>query len=327
MTKKRYVIGVDLGATWLRLVLSDKEGTFLGKMQKRVDKSSEKAIGKQIVTMIRSLCEDSGVDPTTLGGVGIASAGPLNMKEGALVKPTNLPFEYVPLTNPIRKELGLPTYLVNDCTAAVLGERMFGAGKELDNLAYITIGTGIGGGVMVDGRLLLGKDGNAVEIGHLTIDFTGKLTCGCGKKGHWEAYCSGRNIPNFVKMRLEEIDQKSVDSSLLFKKVKDDSSSLSSQDLFDAAKKGDKLSLQLVEEIGTLNAIGFADVINAYDPSLITVGGTVALKNEKLVLSPIKKNVENYAVNRLPKITLTPLDEDVGMYGAIAVLLNLNLKT
>jgi glucokinase len=167
----------------------------------------------------------------------------------------------------------------------------------------------------------LGKDGNAVEVGHFTIDFRGRLRCGCGKKGHWEAYCSGRNIPNFVRMRLEEIDKKIVTRSLLFKKVKGNLSKLSSEDIFNVAKSGDDLSLQLIEEIGNLNAIGFANVINAYDPSLITVGGTVTLKNKKLVLSPIKKYVKNYALNRLPKIMVTPLGEDVGMYGAVATVL------
>lgn len=320
--KEKHIIGVDLGGTWVRLALSNKEGNFIGKVQKRVDKSSEKAISKQIITLIRLLCKKSNIDSASLEGVGIASTGPLNLKEGALVKPTNLPFEYIPLTKPISKELGLPAYLVNDCTAAVLGERKFGAGKGLDNIVYITIGTGIGGGAIVDGRLLLGKDGNAVEIGHLTIDFQGRLTCGCGKKGHWEAYCSGRNIPNFVRMRIKEIDKKIVKKSLLIKKMKDDLSTLSSQDLFNAAKSGDKLSLQLIEEIGILNAIGFANVINAYDPSIITVGGTVTLKNKKLVLSPIKKYVKNYVVNRVPKIMVTPLGEDVGIYGAVATVLN-----
>ena len=319
--KEKYIIGVDLGGTWVRLALSDEKGNFIGKVQKEVDKSSEKAIGKQIVAMVRLLCMEGDVDFASIEGVGIASTGPLNLKEGVLVKPTNLPFEYVPLAEPISRELGLPTYLFNDCTAAVLGERKFGNGKGLDNIAYITIGTGIGGGAIVDGRLLLGKDGNAVEIGHLTIDFKGRLKCGCGKKGHWEAYCSGRNIPNFVRMRLKEIDKKIVKKSLLFKKLKGDLSKLSSQDLFNAAKSGDKLSLQLIEEIGILNAIGFANVINAYDPSLITVGGTVTLKNKKLVLSPIKKYVKNYVVNRVPKIMVTPLGEDVGVYGAVAAVL------
>jgi len=321
LVREKYIIGVDLGGTWVRLALSNKEGNFIGKVQKRVDKSSEKAIGKQIITMIRLLCKESNVDSASLEGVGMAATGPLDLKKGALIEPTNLAFEYVPLAKPINRELGLPTYLVNDCTAAVLGERRFGAGKGLDNIVYITIGTGIGGGAIVDGWLLLGKDGNAVEVGHFTIDFRGRLRCGCGKKGHWEAYCSGRNVPNFVRMRLEEIDEKIVKRSLLFKKVKGDLSKLSSEGIFNVAKSGDGLSLQLIEEIGILNAIGFANVINAYDPSLITVGGTVTLKNKKLVLSPIKKYVKNYALNRLPKIMVTPLGEDVGMYGAVAAVL------
>ncbi|MFQ5836240.1 MAG: ROK family protein [Candidatus Bathyarchaeia archaeon] len=324
--KEKYIIGVDLGGTWVRLALSNKEGNFIGKVQKKVDKSSEKAVGKQIITLIRLLCKEGDVDSASLEGVGIASTGPLDLKEGALIKPVNLPFDHIPLTKPISKELGIPVYLVNDCTGAVLGERKFGAGKGLDNIVYITIGTGIGGGAIVDGQLLLGKDGNAVEIGHLTIDFRGRLKCGCGKKGHWEAYCSGRNIPNFVRMRLKEIDKKIVKKSLLFKKVKGDLSKLSSQDLFNGTKSGDKLSLQLIEEIGILNAIGFANVINAYDPSLITVGGAVTLKNKKLVLAPIKKYVKNYVVNRVPKIIVTPLGEDVGIYGAVAAVLKFRSK-
>ena len=321
LPERKYIIGVDLGGTWVRVALSDEKGKIMEKMQEKVDVSSEKAISNQIVKIVRILCNKSGVDVTSLEGVGIASAGPLDIKEGALINPTNLPFDYVPLTGPISEQLSVPAFLTNDCTAAVLGEREFGAGRGLDNLVYITMGTGIGGGAIVDGHLLLGKDGNAVEIGHITIDYEGRLECGCGKRGHWEAYCSGRNIPNYVRMRLEEVDEELKRQSLLFKKIKGELSQLSSQDLFEAAKRGDKLSLQLVEEIGVLNAIGFANVINAYDPSLITVGGTVALKNEELILPPIRKYVKNYAVNRLPKIIVTPLGENIGIYGGISMVL------
>ena len=321
LPERKYIIGVDLGGTWVRVALSDEKGKIMEKMQEKVDVSSEKAISNQIVKIVRILCDRSGVDVASLEGVGIASAGPLDIKEGALINPTNLPFDYVPLTGPISEQLSVPAFLTNDCTAAVLGEREFGAGRGLDNLVYITMGTGIGGGAIVDGHLLLGKDGNAVEIGHITIDYEGRLECGCGKRGHWEAYCSGRNIPNYVRMRLEEIDEELKRQSLLFKKIKGEVSQLRSQDLFEAAKRGDKLSLQLVEEIGVLNAIGFANVINAYDPSLITVGGTVALKNEELILPPIRKYVKNYAVNRLPKIIVTPLGENIGIYGGISMVL------
>jgi len=323
MSERKYIIGVDLGGTWVRAALSDEKGKIMEKVQEKVDVSSEKAVSNQIVKIVRILCNRRGVDINSLEGVGIASAGPLDIKEGALINPTNLPFDYVPLTRPISKQLGVPTFLINDCAAAALGERIFGAGKGLDNLVYITIGTGIGGGAIVDGHLLLGKDGNAVEIGHITIDYEGRLRCGCGKRGHWEAYCSGRNIPNYVRMRLEEVDEELKRQSLLFKKIRGELSQLSSQDLFEAAKRGDKLSLQLVEEIGVLNAMGFANVINAYDPSLITVGGTVALKNEELILPPIRKHVKNYAVNRLPKIIITPLSENIGIYGGISIVLKL----
>ena len=318
LVEEKYVIGVDLGGTWVRAALSDMKGNMILKVREQVDKSSADAISGQIINLACSLCKRKEIGTKSLEGVGIASAGPLSLKEGALVKPTNLPFKYVPLKKPVSEELKVPVYLLNDCTAAVLGEKVFGAGKNVDNLVYVTISTGIGGGAIVDGHLLIGKDGNAHEIGHFTIDLEGRLVCGCGKKGHWEAYCSGRNIPNYVKMRCKEIDESIVKESLLYKKLKEN---LSSKDLYDIARMGDKLSQQLVEEIGKLNAIGFANVINAYDPELITVGGSVTLNNKKLVLTPIKKQVKNYTINRIPKIVTTPLEEDIGLYGAIAAVI------
>lgn len=321
MAKGQHWIGVDLGGTWVRVVLSDEEGNFAEKVDEKVAKSSSKAISGQIIRLTSFLCDKHGLDVATVRGVGIASAGPLIQEEGVLIKPPNLPFDHVPLVKPITEKLGVPACLINDCAGAALGERMFGAAKGLDNYVYVTISTGIGCGAIVNGTLLLGKDGNGHEVGHFVIDYEGKLVCGCGRRGHWEAYCSGRNIPNFVRMRLKELPAKTVKTSLLFERIGSDLSKLTAADLFAAAKKGDSLSLNLVTEVGVLNAIGFANVINAYDPSLITVGGTVTLKNRKLILSPIKKYVGDYAVNRVPKIMVTPLGEDVGVYGAVAAAL------
>jgi glucokinase len=166
----------------------------------------------------------------------------------------------------------------------------------------------------------LGKDGNAVEIGHFVIDYEGRLTCGCGKQGHWEAYCSGKNMPNFVKMRLNEIDPKSVKKSILCGHL-DNRLNLCAQDLFAVAKQGDGLALQLVEEIGILNAIGLANTVVAYDPLLITIGGSVVLENRELILPPIRNHVKEYVQNREPKIALTSLGRDAGLYGAVAAIL------
>ena len=314
--------GVDLGGTNLRGVLSDKRDKFLASRKEKIDLRSESAIVEQIVKMICSLCESKEVKVSALEGVGIASAGPLDMKKGMLVNPTNIPFPEVPLTEPVGKKLGVPVYLLNDCTAAVIGEREFGAGKGVDDLVYITIGTGIGGGAIVDGHLLLGKDGNAVEIGHMVVDYFGKLPCGCGKKGHWEAYCSGKNIPNFVRMRLAEMDQRKVKESSLFKSVGGNLSKLMSQTLFEAAKTGDAVSFRLVEELGVLNAIGVANVVNAYDPSLVTMGGSVVLNNEDMIMKPIEARMGDYTRTRHPKVMVTPLREEVGLYGAVAAVLH-----
>ena len=297
-------------------MLSDGK-EFLEKSTEKTSKISVKSISEQLINMSRLLCKRCGIGVGDVDGICIASAGPIDFRKGELINPTNLPFKRVPLVKPIEAGLGVSAYLLNDCTAGVIGEHEFGAGKGVDNLVYVTIGTGIGGGVYVDGHVLYGKDGNAAEIGHITIDHLGSLRCGCGKRGHWEAYCSGINIPNFVRWRLKTLGAKAGRSSL-YKLAGKDLSNLRAETLFKAARAEDRLSLQLVEELGKLNAIGFANVVNAYDPSLITVGGSVALENERLVIDPIKKHLREHACNRLPEVILTPLGADVGLYGAVA---------
>jgi glucokinase len=318
LTKAGHWIGVDLGGTWVRVVISDEKGNFVERINEKVDKSSAEAISRQIARITRFLCSKHDFRVKAIRGVGIAATGPLIQEKGVLIKPTNIPFDLVSLTKPITEELGIPACLINDCAGAALGENTFGAAKRLDNFVYITIGTGIGCGAIVNGTLLLGKDGNGHEVGHFVIDSEGKLICGCGKPGHWEGYCSGRNIPNFVRMRIKEMAAEAVKESSLFKRVGGDLSKLVAADLFAAAKEHDGLSLDLVNELGVLNAIGFANVISAYDPSLITVGGTVTLKNKRMIMSPIRKHVGRYTVNRVPEIAITPLGDDVGLYGAVA---------
>jgi glucokinase len=318
----RYAIGVDIGGTRIRVALSDEKGRFLSRIEEKIDLKNEKAISGQIIRVSHYICKNSGIALGKIEKIGISSAGPLDLRKGLLIKPTNLPFPIVPLTEPVSGELGIPTFLLNDCAAGVLGEKNFGAGKNVENLVFVAQGTGIGGGAIVDNTLLSGKDGNAVEIGHFTIDMDGRLKCGCGRRGHWEAYCSGRNIPNFVRLKIKEADEKRVKNSLLFKNTIGNFKNLDSKALFTAAKLGDSLSLEIVEDIGRLNAMGFANVVNAYDPSLITVGGSLALRNKKLSINPMKRHLQNYAINRIPKIMITPLGEDANLYGAIAVALS-----
>ncbi|MEM1507874.1 MAG: ROK family protein [Candidatus Bathyarchaeia archaeon] len=316
---RRIAIGVDLGGTNVRVALGDSDGRILGKIVEKTEKGrGAEGISEQIIKMIRAITAEK-VSLKDIEGIGIGSAGPLDIKRGGLMKPTNLPFDFVPLVKPIEDEFGLPTRLLNDCVAAVMGEKYFGLGKSHDNLVYVTISTGIGGGVYVDGHLLIGKDGNAHEIGHFTIDFEGRLLCGCGRRGHWEAYCSGNGIPNYSRLIIEEEGLMKIEGSQLIEDIRREGyANLTAKTIYDYAKSGDGAAKRIVERIGALNAIGFACVIDAYDPSLITVGGSVTLNNPDLVINPVKRHVDKHARNRVPEITLTPLGEDAVLYGAIA---------
>lgn len=307
---KRLYVAVDLGATNIRAAAGDATG-IKRRIAEPTDKSSgAEGIAAQIIRMIRAL------DTGELAAVGVGSIGPLDLDAGCVVDTPNLPFKRIPLVDPLSEAFRVPVRLMNDCSAAVLGEQAFGAGRGLRNIVYVTLSTGLGGGAMVDGHLLVGKDGNAVEIGHLTIDPRSELICGCGCRGHWEAYCSGSNIPNYARLLLRE---KVIEGSLLLELAGGDPGGITSEILFAAANRGDALALWIVEKIGEVNAVGFSDLVNAYDPELITVGGSIALKNPDLILRPILSNIDRHLINRRPEIRITPLGEDAVLYGALAL--------
>jgi len=315
---RRLAFGVDLGGTRVRVVLGDDRGRIFSRVSENTEiRMGPEGISKQIIRIIRSM-RIEGFRLEDAEGVGIGSAGPLDMKRGGLMKPTNIPYEFVPLVEPIEEDLGLRTSLLNDCTSAVVGEKFFGSGKDVQDLAYVTISTGIGGGIYVDGHLLVGKDGNAHEIGHFTIDMDGHLVCGCGKRGHWEAYCSGRNIPDYVNLILDEKTSGEIRRSLLGKVPKNEDGRITAKSLYESAKNGDGLALEIVDKVGHLNAAGFACVNDAYDPSLITVGGSVALNNAELVIEPVRRYIGEHSRNRIPQIDITVLGDDIVSFGALA---------
>ena len=169
-----FYVAVDVGATRIRVSYGNEKGLKEKIVEFTNKNQGPEGISTQIIRMIKEL------NVSRIAAIGIGSAGPLNIKTGQLVNAHNFPFERISLVDPISKAFDKPVLLVNDCSAAVLGEHVFGAGKGLNNIVYITLSTGIGGGAIVDEHLLIGKDGNAVEIGHLTIDPNSSLICGCG---------------------------------------------------------------------------------------------------------------------------------------------------
>jgi glucokinase len=311
-------IGIDLGGTSVRAALGDSKGHILKKLAEKSEKTKgPEGISEQIIRMIHQI-QTEKIGGGKIQGITIGSTGPLNLKKGGLMKPTNFPYDFVPLVEPLEGEFDLPTCLLNDCSAAATGEKFFGMGIGHENLVYITLSTGIGGGIYVDNHLLFGKDGNAHEVGHFTIDFEGHLVCPCGKIGHWEAYCSGRGIPDYAELLLREEKPKELRNSSLLNDAEGDLGKITAKALYNSAKAGDPISVGIVEKIGLLNAVGFACVVDAYDPTLITVGGSIALNNASLVIKPITQHVDEHTRNRVPQIAVTPLGDDAVLYGALA---------
>lgn len=315
---RRLGVGIDLGASRLRVCLGDSEGNLTWRDSKEMSFPSEvEGYVQQVVDAAKEATKRAH-DPSEVAGIGLASTGPLDLLRGGMSRPANVPYEFVPLVAPVSEALSLKVALINDANAGVLGERSFGAGKGEQNLVYITISSGIGGGAVVDGHLLIGKDGNAAEVGHFVVDPSERLVCGCGRRGHWEAYCSGRNIPLFAKLiALEEergSEEVSVESLLGVKGRQADSAAI-----YSAASHGNGFASAVVTAVGKLNALGVANVVNMFDPTLITIGGGVALSNPELVIRPIRELLPKYTVNRVPEVMPTPLGDDACMLGALSL--------
>lgn len=316
---EKLAVAVDLGATRVRVCVGTKSSGIIRKTAKKMILSRRvDDYLAQITATMKELTKASAKDQ--LQGICVASPGPLDLKRGSLYHTPNLPYAEVPIVAALNDAFSVDAYLVNDANAAALGEWLRGAGRGRKNLFYLTISTGIGGGAVVDGRLLLGKDGNAAEIGHTTIDSAGRMTCGCGRPGHWEGYCSGRSIPAFARLLGDELGDEERESMarsrLLRNRIADAAM------VFDEARRGDPFALRVVAEIGKLNAIGVANVVDAFDPEIVTIGGGVALNNPEAILPPIVKHLKAYAINRPPDVRITPLGDDAGLLGALSVPFN-----
>ena len=302
-------IAVDIGATNIRVATGDSDGLQEKTTEPTDIGNGANGVSEQIIRLIEDIRDEK---PES---IGIGSIGPIDLETGEITNTPNYPFNYIPISQPLEEYFGIKTRLVNDCAAAVLGEQMFGAGKGYSSIVYVTISTGLGGGAIVDNHLLMGKDGNAPEIGHITINSDSDIKCGCGSYGHWEAYASGKNIPRYAMKLMKSSWRKSLIGDL----IGGDLELLTSKTIYDAAKQGDEVALGVVAEIGRINAVGFANITNVFDPELITVGGSITLNNPILVLDPIRDNIDKHLINRKPEIMVTPLGEDAVLIGALAL--------
>jgi len=313
-----YIIGVDLGGTNIVSLLMSRDGKILARDARRsLAKEGKERTISQIVTSVREILREGErlkVFSKAILGVGIGSPGPLNTKEGVIHFAPNFPgWIEVPLMQILRDELNLPIFLENDANAAALGEWWLGAGKGVDNLVLLTLGTGIGGGIIIEGEVLHGAWDTAAEIGHMIIH-EGGLTCGCGKQGCLEAYASATGV---VKRTLAAIEK--GEKTLLINLVENRLEDITCELIFKTAEKGDSLARWIVEETARYLGIG----INIINPEMVILSGGMIAAGDTL-FKPVRKYAqENALAAAIKEVKIVPaaLGGNAGAIGAAATVL------
>ncbi len=304
------VIGVDVGATRLRVGFFSRDGHLLARAEARTPSQGGRgSVAKAVAELIESLAVEGG-----FAAVGVGTIGPLDVYTGRVVGTPNAGVRSFDLKEPLEERFGVPVYVVNDATAAAWGEFKGGAGVGKLNVVYVTLSTGVGVGAVVDGNLLIGKSGNAVEAGHIVINYRG-VVCGCGGVGHWEAYAGGSAIPRLARaIALEE----SWDSETAERAVRGE---IGTPEIFRLWRLGDPFAVRVINEVIEATAAGLANVINVFDPEVVAVGGSVALKNRDFLRKVIEV-VPKYALLDVPPIVEASFGDDAVLYGAAWVAID-----
>ncbi|MCL4515384.1 MAG: ROK family protein [Firmicutes bacterium] len=322
-TGGRYTIGVDLGGTKVATALTDIHGRILQRAE--VPTGAQEGAGaviSRIVDSIRAVMntvvDGRKVSSEEVLGIGIGSPGPLDVKKGIVLYSPNLKWENIPICDPIAAAFGLPTYLDNDASVAAMAESRFGAGKGVPNMIYMTVSTGIGGGMIINGRLYRGSHGNAGEIGHMTIKPDGPR-CGCGNFGCLEALASGTAI---AREAAEGI--RAGVATTLREKTNGDPARVTARLVGEALREGDSFAREVIHQAGNYLGIGLANLVNIFDPEMIVIGGGVSRIGEEL-FEPARKTMRERALAAVVKdVKIVPalLGGDSGVLGAAGLVLD-----
>ena len=277
--EKKYVVGVDLGGTKIYTALVDLEGNIVNeKVVETLAEEGQEAVSERILDTIANVI--AGVDNELIKAIGVGSPGPLDAKKGIIFEPSNLPFKNYEIVKTIKDRFNLPTYLDNDANVATLAEFMFGAGKGTENMVYITVSTGIGGGAIINGKLYRGHTANALEVGHMTVSKEGPR-CGCGNVGCAESFASGTAIGKRAK---EAVASKVVTSLKKYDNV-------TAKEVFKEASNGDRVAKNILKNSLTYLGIAVANTITNFDPEKVVIGGGV-VNGGDIVIDTIRKVVE-----------------------------------
>ena len=318
-SEKKYSIGVDLGGTNIVCAIVNYQGKIVNRLKvPTLAERGKEATIKRIIETIHENIVQSSVVPDDIIGIGIGAPGPLDVKRGMINFAPNLPgWRDVPLRKILEDEFNMKVVLENDANAAAWGERCFGAGQGVNNLVCFTLGTGIGGGIIIDGKIYHGNNYGAAELGHMTVNKDGPR-CNCGNYGCLEAYSSATGIKNRIKNRIREgikSDFLNFDEDKLFE-------SLRLKSIFEAARKGDRLTSIVVEEAISYLGIAIANITNILNPEMVVLVGGITNEGEKLLI-PLKGEVKKrafYSNYKSLKIVIGELGGNAGVLGAAALL-------
>ncbi|WP_144547678.1 ROK family glucokinase [Bacillus sp. X1(2014)] len=317
---KQWIVGVDLGGTTTKLAFITMDGEIVHKWEIPTDNTDE---GKNITTNISIAIDEKlkehGQTKDHLLGIGMGAPGPVNYEEGILLNVVNLgwPNNY-PLKNSLETATSLPAAIENDANCAALGEMWMGAGNGAKDLVCVTLGTGVGGGVIAGGKVVQGINGAAGEIGHITaIPFDG-AQCNCGKTGCLETVASATGIVRLARTELA----KGIQSELTSKMV--ENNTITAKDVFDAARNNDRLAQTVLNEVSFHLGFALASIANTLNPEKIVLGGGVS-KAGDILLNPVISNFEKFAFSAVrdsTKLALATLGNDAGVLGAAWLIKN-----
>lgn len=310
---KTYGFGVDIGGTTVKLGLFRTDGTLLDKWEIPTRTENDGAhILPDVAEAIKGKIAEKAIDPSDVQGVGVGVPGPVT-PEGIVRKCVNLGWGVFNVEDTLSELTGYPVKAGNDANVAAFGEMWQGAGKGSENIVMVTLGTGVGGGVIIGGHVVAGATGAGGEIGHITVNAQETETCGCGKTGCLEQYASATGVVRLTKRALAASDQPSSLRSL---------AEVTAKDTFDAAKAGDELALEVIEQFGEVLGRALAAIACVVNPEIFVIGGGVSKAGTIITDVVAKYYVPNaFYACREAQFKLAELGNDAGMYGCVRMIL------
>lgn len=308
----KYCFGVDIGGTTVKLGLFSTEGEIIDKWEiKTRTENQGEAVLPDIADALKKKLAEKQIEKDQVEGIGVGVPAPVDA-EGVVQNTANLGWGYKEVKREMEELSGMKAEIGNDANVAALGEMWLGAGKGRKNIIMVTLGTGVGGGIIVDGKPLVGAHGAGGEIGHLCVNYEETDHCGCGNTGCLEQYASATGITRLANIRLAKDDKESVLRG----------QEISAKTVFDAVKAGDAVAEEIAEEFGKYLGYAMANLAAVVDPAAIVIGGGVSKAGE-ILLKYVEKNFKERAffANKDTEFVLATLGNDAGICGAAKLIL------